>query len=230
MGTISLEQSNSLYWLGRYMERVFTTLKALQSLYDRMLDGKNDYKDYLSSLGFPDHYDTPQDFFRSFLYDKENPGSVAASLEHAYDNGIVLREEISTEAFSFLQVAKDKLEKSKESENTLLSLLPLEDVLYAFWGCIDDKMYDDESRNIILCGKTIERLDLYLRMKYPFEEVDKEFQRLCHALRRMPKDTPFRYNTHYLSMLVEVLGSEAEYNQHADRAIAGLQHVFEVGA
>ncbi len=230
MGTISLERSDRLYWLGRYTERVYTTLKALQSLYDRMIDRNVGYDDYLRSFGLADIYCSKREFMRSFLYDRNNPGSVASSLERAYDNGIVLREEISTEAFSFLQVAKDTLTKSEQSSNIRLSLLPLEDVLFGFWGCIEDKMYNDESRNIIFVGKSMERLDLYLRLKYPFEEVDKEFSRLCKALRRMPKDTPYRYNTRYLSDLVEILGVQEEYQLHSDKAVTSLGHLFEVSA
>ena len=94
MGTISLERSDRLYWLGRYTERVYTTLKALQSLYDRMIDRNVGYDDYLRSFGLADIYCSKREFMRSFLYDRNNPGSVASSLERAYDNGIVLREEI----------------------------------------------------------------------------------------------------------------------------------------
>ena len=230
MGTISLERSDHLYWLGRYTERVYTTLKALQSLYDRMIDRNAGYDDYLRSFGLADIYHSKREFMRSFLYDRNNPGSVASSLERAYDNGIVLREEITTEAFSFLQVAKDTLLKSEQSSNTRLSLLPLEDVLFGFWGCIEDKMYNEESRNIIFVGKSMERLDLYLRLKYPFEEVDKEFHRLCKVLHRMPKDTPYRYNTSYLSDLVEILGVQEEYQLHSDKAVISLGHLFEVSA
>ena len=43
MGTISLEHSSRLYWLGRYTERAFTTLDALQALYDKMLDQGTGY-------------------------------------------------------------------------------------------------------------------------------------------------------------------------------------------
>lgn len=230
MGTISLEHSDRLYWLGRYTERVFTMLKSLQALYDRMIDQNTDYNEFLQCFELEDVYKDKRAFLRSFLYDMENPSSVAFSLERAYDNGIVLREEISTEAFSFLQVAKDTLQKSEKARNTRLSLLPLEDVLFGFWGCIEDNMYNDECKNIILCGKSMERLDLYLRLKYPFAEVEKEFVRLCKSLRRMPKDTPYRYNTQYLSDLVEILGVQEEYDLHADKAIISLEHLFEVSA
>ena len=96
MGTISLEHSDCLYWLGRYTERVFTTLKALQETYDNMLDKNIGYEEYLGYFDLPDNYDNSGEFLRSFLFDKGNFSSVAYSLERAYDNGIVLREDIST--------------------------------------------------------------------------------------------------------------------------------------
>lgn len=33
MGIVSVEKANHLYWLGRYTERVFTTLKGFISVY-----------------------------------------------------------------------------------------------------------------------------------------------------------------------------------------------------
>lgn len=227
MGTISLEHGDHLYWLGRYTERVFTTLKALQTLYDKMIDKNHGYEEYLAYFGLSSVYANNREFIRSFLYDSSNPNSVAFSLERAYDNGIVLREEISTEALSFLQLAKDTLLKSEGSKNTRLSLLPLEDLLFGFWGCIADSVYDDEIKNIIYCGKSVERLDLYLRMKYPFPEVEKEFIRLCKRLRHVPKNTPYRYNTKYLSHLVEIISTQDAYDQNSQKAIDSLARLFE---
>ena len=227
MGTISLEHSDRLYWLGRYTERVFTTLKSLQSLYDQMIDKSHKYEEYLAYFGLDNVYENNTDFIKKFLYDANNPNSIAFSLERTYDNGIVLREEISTEALSFLQLAKDTLIKSKNSKNTRLSLLPLEDLLFGFWGCIADNVYDDEIKNIIYCGKSVERLDLYLRMKYPFNEVEKAFTILCKNLRNFSKNTPYRYNTKYLSDLVEIIGTKDDYENNSQKAIFSLEHIFE---
>lgn len=138
------------------------------------------------------------EFLKSFLFDKNNCNSVAHSLERAYDNGIVLREDISTEALSFLQMAMDTLEKAETStRGLLLALLPLEDILFGFWGCIEDYIYDPEVMNIIKCGKSIERLDLYFRLRYPFEVIKLEFERLCYNLRSVPKNTPYRRSEQY---------------------------------
>ena len=227
MGTISLEHSERLYWLGRYTERAFITLRSLDKLYDRMIDKKHIYREYLDYFGLPDIYSDNMDFIRSFLYDETNYGSAAYSLERAYDNGIVLREEISSSALSFLQMAKDTLSKSQDKPNVRLSLLPLKDILYSFWGSINEHIYDDEIRNIIYIGKTLERLDLYMRMRFPFATVEKEFIRLCKNLHRVPKDTPFRYNTKYLSILVETLGTKEDYEKDTCKALKSLGHLFD---
>ena len=229
MGTISLEHGDRLFWLGRYTERVFTTLKALEKISDLAIDNdSNVYSSYLDAFGLPDTYGNGADFFGSFIFDRANPSSVASSLDRAYDNGIVLREEISTEALSFLQMAMDKLAGSKGTGRSLrLSLLPVEDILYGFWGCIGDNMTDIETKNIIHCGKSIERLDLYFRLKYPFGMINKEFERLCRHLRSVPKKTPYRYNTKQLSTLVEIIGEGDGYAGSIPSALYSLGHMFE---
>ncbi|WP_298532099.1 alpha-E domain-containing protein [uncultured Ruminococcus sp.] len=227
MTTISKEHSDRLYWLGRYTERAFITMKTIQKLYDKMLDRKNAYADFLRYFGIADTYGSNETFMRSFLYDDSNTNSVAYSLERSYDNGIVLREEISTESLSFLQLAKDTLAKSESSKNTRLSLLPLEDQMYAFWGCVNEHIYNDEIRNIIYIGKTIERLDLYIRMEYPFDITQKEYIRLMKNLERAPKGTPYRYNTANYSELVKIMETEDEYKLHSKKVINCLEHLFE---
>ena len=124
-------------------------------------------------------------------------------------------------------MAMDTLEKAENSANIRLSLLPIEDILYSFWGCINEHIFDDEIRNIIYIGKTVERLDLYIRMKYPFDKVEKEFVRLLKNLNRVPKETPYRYNTKYLSQLVEILGTAEDYEQYGSQAVTSLEHLFE---
>lgn len=227
MTTISKEHSDRLYWLGRYTERAFTTLRTIQKLYDKMLDKKKGYTDYLNCFGLEDIYGSGDVFLHSFLYDINNVNSVAYSLERAYDNGIVLREEISTESLSFMQLAKDTLRRSSVSANIRLSLLPLEDQFYGFWGCVNEHIYNDEIRNIIYIGKTIERLDMYIRMAYKYDITRKEYIRLMKNLERAPKGTPYRYNTANYTELVRIMEAEEEYSQHSYRVIDCLEHLFE---
>ncbi|MCQ2417007.1 MAG: alpha-E domain-containing protein [Oscillospiraceae bacterium] len=227
MGTISIEHGDHLYWLGRYTERVFTTLKALQKTFDKMIESEHGYTEYLSYFGLTDIYADNWDFIKSFLYDLNNYNSLAFSLERAYDNGIVLREEISTEALSFLQLAKDTLAKAQKAPNPRFALLPLEDLLYGFWGCVYENIYDDEIKNIIKCGKAVERLDLYMRMNYSYKKVKKEYTRLCKNLESIPENTPYRYNSFYYNELSDILDSSDEYKTDGQKAIISLGHIFD---
>ncbi len=229
MGTISIEHGDRLFWLGRYAERAFTTLKALEKLYDKALDsGAEEYKEYLDAFGLCDTYSNKDEFFNSFIFDTDNQSSVASSLVRAYDNGIVLREEISTEALSFLQMAMDKAENTRYSSKSLcLSLLPLVDTIFGFWGCIGEYVYNEECKTIIDCGKYIERIDLYFRLKYPYQAIEREFNRLCASLRNVPRHTPYRYNTQQLSVLVEVIGMGKDCLSKSREAISALEKLFE---
>ena len=227
MSTISREHSDRLYWLGRYTERVFTTLLTLQKLYDKMIDNSRGYVEYLNEFGLNDYYGSNQAFIRSFLYASGNLHSVAYSLERAYDNGIVLREEISSESLSFLQLAKDTLAKSEGSANPRLSLLPLKDQLYAFWGCLSDSVFDEEIRNIVYCGRSVERLDLYIRTEYPYKEVKKEYARLCKRLQYMPEHTPYCGNTIYLDEIGQLVDSAETFTANRSAALDALSRLFQ---
>ena len=72
MGTISLEHSDRLYWLGRYTERFFTTIKALSKQFDKMIGTAHSYTDYLDCFGLPDIYMDNTDFIHSLLFDESN--------------------------------------------------------------------------------------------------------------------------------------------------------------
>ena len=63
MGIISVEQVDHLYWLGRYTERVYTTLKIYSESFDRMIDESEDsYQKYCDSLDIPNIYESKEDF------------------------------------------------------------------------------------------------------------------------------------------------------------------------
>lgn len=229
MNAISKEHSDSVYWLGRYAERAFMTLKSLERLYDKVIDrDPQHYRKYLDCFGLADTYEDYRDFFRSFIFDKGNSCSVAFSLERAYDNGIVLREEISTDALAHLQLAMDKLAESEGEESGLVvRLLPLEDIMYSFYGCLLDKVYNEEIRDIFLCGKSVERLEMLIRLKYRPERTYPEFERLCANLSRIPKKTPYRYNTAQLSRLVEIMGVDGNCADKRNEALEALSKLFD---
>ena len=123
MDTIGLSRTNRLFWLGRYLERVYTTLKATRAMFDAETDGAEaDYKDYCRRMGIACHYETTAAFIRSYYFDAGNADSVAASLAHAYDNAIVLRETLSSDTLAYVQMAVTAMELASESSGPAVEL------------------------------------------------------------------------------------------------------------
>ena len=179
MGIISVEQVDHLYWLGRYTERVYTTLKIYSESFDRMIDESEDsYQKYCDSLDIPNIYESKEDFLKRYPFDISVPDSIISNLNRAYDNAIVLRETIGSEALSYIQLSIYAMNNASVSDAPLIDLQQIMDDLLSFWGLVDDQIDSDQIRNIIKAGKRIERIDLYARM-----EVEKP--RLVREVRRM---------------------------------------------
>ena len=179
MGIISVEQVDHLYWLGRYTERVYTTLKIYSESFDRMIDESEDsYQKYCDSLDIPNIYESKEDFLKRYPFDISVPDSIISNLNRAYDNAIVLRETIGSEALSYIQLSIYAMNNASVSDAPLIDLQQIMDDLLSFWGLVDDQIDSDQIRNIIKAGKRIERIDLYARL-----EVEKT--RLVREVRRM---------------------------------------------
>ena len=74
MGIISLVKANNLLWLGRYSERVYTTIRKFYIEFDKMIDNETDgYSDYCNKLNIPIIYQSNDNFINRYLYDKTNP-------------------------------------------------------------------------------------------------------------------------------------------------------------
>ncbi len=185
MGIISLEKSNHLYWLGRYSERAFTTISIFMECYDSMIDKDPDaYKEVCAKLSIPDVYGSKEVFDVNYLFDAADPNSVYSNLRRACDNAMVLRDQLSSTAHSYIEMALDVMEGAAAEPNCLLKLQEVLDNLYAFWGSIDDVMESSESRNIMKCGRYIERLDLYIRLDYDKRAMKLAYDRMVYRLQR----------------------------------------------
>lgn len=183
MGVITLSKANRLFWLGRYLERVYTTIKATRDLFEADTDGtEGDFHAYCRALGIPDDYRDTSDFIRRYYFDTANPNSVIASLGFAYDNAIVLRETISTDTLAYVQMAVSAMEMASGSAGPGVELQWVLDDIMAFRGSCEEKVDEEDSRNIIKTGSSLERVDLYLRLGYDAELCEKEFNHLFNRL------------------------------------------------
>ena len=185
MGIISLEKLDHLYWLGRYSERAFTTIRTFMDAYDTMLDqDPNAYKKVCEKLHIPDVYGSKEVFIINYLFDETDPNSVYSNLSRACDNASVLRDMISSTALSYIQLALYEMVDAKKESFCLLRLQQVLDDLYAFWGSIDDYVESSACRNIMKTGRYIERLDLYIRLDYDRKAMELAYDRMAYRLQR----------------------------------------------
>lgn len=185
MDIISVEQTNRLLWLGRYTERVYTTLRLYSNSFDMMIDEITDsYAQFCNMIDIPDVYGSKEEFQEKYPFDENNPDSIASNLNRAYDNAIVLREEIGSESLSYIQLAIYDMNRARVSRAPLIEMQRVIDNILAFWGIVDDSIDSEHVRNIIKCGKRIERVDLYARLSIDRKELVREIHRLAPRLER----------------------------------------------
>lgn len=185
MGIISVEQADRLYWLGRYTERVYTTLRMFCQSFDTMIDEIGDsYSEFCKKIDIPDIYGDKDTFLKVYPFDQENPDSIISNLDRAYDNAVVLRESIGSEALSYVQLAVYEMKKASISKAPLIELQHVIDDLLAFWGIADDQIDSEQIRNIIKSGKRIERIDLYARLGVTGQELIREVHRMIPRVKR----------------------------------------------
>lgn len=226
MGIISIKSSDNLFWLGRYVERVFTTLKAFTQCYDKMIDVNDDeYISFCAKLGIAGNYSCRQEFISSFLFDIDDPASIFSSLMHAYDNAVEMRNEISSETLSYLQMAVDVMEKSRGSTAPLLKIQEVTDWIFAFWGSADDNIESEVSRNILKFGRSIERIDLYTRLDYPAELIRKEFSIMLNRLYKVGVDC----NANAIAQLEKMILESDDYRPYKASVQNELAHIFVTG-
>ncbi len=208
MGIISLENTGRLYWLGRYSERVYTTIRLFSASFDRFIDSSEEdlalIGRFCEDLEIPNIYRSREEFFTRYCFDETDPNSIYSNLLRAYDNCVTLREEIGSETVAYIQLALYELQKAGHSPAPLVELQRVCDNLLAFWGMADDSIDSETVRNVIKVGKRVERLDLYVRLRRPAAAIHREARRLAG---RIPR-TNLRYEEEKLRALVDAASAE----------------------
>lgn len=185
MGIISVEQADHLYWLGRYTERVYTTLNIFSKSFDTLIDGLVDsYVKFCEDIDIPNIYADKDDFIKNYPFNAENPDSIISNLNRAYDNAITLRESIGSETLAYIQLAIYEMNRAANSKSPMIELQKVNDNLLAFYGTVDDQIDSENVRNIIKAGKRIERIDMYARLGVSKKELIREVHRMIPRVER----------------------------------------------
>lgn len=164
MDNVSVNKANCLYWLGRYSERAYKISQLVVEFYDKMVDlNSTAYDEFCARLGLDYKFNNKEEFLKTLITDKECTSSIAYSLSMAYDNSIILREQIDTETVAYIQLACNNVMRMFNESLRIFDLQKVIDNLMSFWGAVDDYIIEDSVRDAIKAGKYVERLDLFQR-------------------------------------------------------------------
>lgn len=185
---ISAVKANSLFWLGRYEERVYITLHLLRKCHDKMIDGElEDYWPIWQKLDTTGAYQTIEEFTFGIMYDDTNPSTVMAAQTKAMDNAILLREDILSETLSYLEMSLALLKECrKKQEKNVICLQPVIDWSLAFWGSAQQRLQNHKALYIMSIGRNVENMDMLLRFDYSYERVALAYNSLKRYCKQMP--------------------------------------------
>lgn len=222
MSNITTEKANELFWLGRYVERVYTTSMEFFRGYDRMIDETDiSYPEYCRRVSIPNVYKDEEDFLRSYPFDESNPDSIISNLIRAYDNAVVLRDDIGSDTLSYIQLAIYDMRKAALGVAPLIGLQTVVDDIFAFWGCLDDRVVDYSERSIVKAARRIERIDLFLRFGVPADRISFEVNRLQNRIVR----TGLNYDQDAIPRLRNMLAQDEVPRADAIRLIESMVDV-----
>ncbi|MDO5388776.1 MAG: alpha-E domain-containing protein [Clostridia bacterium] len=190
MDNVSINKANCLYWLGRYAERAYKLSHIISEFYDRMVDyDEGAYKEFCSRLGITLDVSDKEGFLRTIISDRSCPSSIISALSAAYDNSIILREQIDTETVAYIQLAYNDVSRLFNDESCrIFDLQKVVDGLMGFWGAVDDYIIDDYVRDAIKAGKYVERIDLFCRFDRSTYKIDGCMRRLKRYIGHLDTD------------------------------------------
>lgn len=190
--------------------------------YDTMIDSiAEEFERFCEKLDIPQIYASSDDFIKRYPFDEEDTNSLISNLKRAYDNAIVLREEIGSESLSHIQLAIYAMQRAAAGNAPVLEFQKVLDNLMAFWGVIDDQIASENVRNILKVGKRVERIDLYGRLENTRENLAREVHRLAGRVERC--------NLKYRKDVVDALGKLVEEEMlDYDEIVRQIEQFLEV--
>jgi uncharacterized alpha-E superfamily protein len=167
--------AESLYWLGRYVERAEDTARILDVHYHLLLeDGWVDEASACRALaevmGLAEHASGGTDsvlLTGILAFNHDYPGSIVRCLEAAWENGRGAREAVSSEMWECLNATHEALPREVEAATGQMP--------HGFFGWVkeraailaglsDSTMSRDASWHFLVLGRSLERVDMTARL------------------------------------------------------------------
>ena len=171
--------ATNLYWFGRYLERIESTLLEVVYAFDKIIDtDKNCGKEMYKKLGVDLEYSNAKNFLTEAVFGNHQ-ANLNTLINYAKENAIICRTNMDTEAFgSVIELANllkhSGLEIDCRFVDNVLSLIS------EIWGELTRKQHRQASDYFIRLGKLVEKVDFHLRLGknkefslVVMEEIDK---------------------------------------------------------
>jgi uncharacterized alpha-E superfamily protein len=167
--------ADSLYWMGRYIERAEHVSRLSDVMLTASLDASGDAllaaRTVLGAVGETQiNLDgkSAVDVAAALVLDREDPNSVIISLARARENARQVRDQITTETWErlnllFLRITSPKA-TSQFEQASLPYLHELISDLFLFKGAVDTTMSHGEGWRFLMLGIYLERAQLIVRL------------------------------------------------------------------
>lgn len=174
--------AESLYWMGRYVERADDTARLLDVHVHRMLADAGEETvggTLLAAMGLDGSAQVADvDLWRAtelLAYDPDNPSSVAGSLRLARANARGLREALATEVWEAINRTHHDLDAQIRAARALgpyLFFRWVRERVALIGGLIDTVVLHDDGWRFLTVGRCLERVDMTARLLGAVTESD----------------------------------------------------------
>ncbi|MCY6381128.1 alpha-E domain-containing protein [Hoeflea prorocentri] len=166
--------AESLFWLGRYMERAEATARMI-SMGQRMAmlpgtQGQSEWTSLMQATGTPPPEEraiTEADIVALLILDPESPSAVQGCLSKARENGRAVRTALTQEMWESLNEDWRYLESmdTQTARRQLVQILEwVRNKAAIFRGAVETSMLRTEGYFFLRLGSNIERADMTLRL------------------------------------------------------------------
>lgn len=164
--------ADSLYWMGRYIERAEHVSRLSDVMLTASLDATGDApRAARTALGAPADIDegkTAVDVALGLILDRDDPGSVIVSVARARENARQVRDQITSETWErlnllFLRITSPDA-KRQFDQRAVTFLHEVISDLHLFKGAVDSTMSHGEGWRFLMLGIYLERAQLIARL------------------------------------------------------------------
>lgn len=162
--------AESLYWIGRYVERAEDTSRILDVHLSLLLDDPWAPEDVvcaslLSAMGHEEAGPVnTADVLDRLAWDRSTPASVLGSLGAARENARRSREIVSSELWESINVTWHEASRPGRRAHPHAFLTWVRERSAAFNGTADSTLSRDEAWHFLVLGRSIERADMTARL------------------------------------------------------------------